>query len=89
MPPRRKNASTGSEPPPKRPTRQSSRIRSDTSILQTDLQPIVRNDNISLPSDDPPNIPDDLSPVPPSSKLLVSTKDVLVEPILEEIGSDV
>ena len=66
MPPRRKNASTGREPPPKRPTRQSSRIRSDTSTSQPDPPPIVRTANISLPNDDAPIIPDDVSPDPPT-----------------------
>ncbi len=89
MPPRRKNASTGREPPPKRPTRQSYRIRSDPSTSQTDPQPIVRKANISLPNDVVPNLPDDMAPSPPSFKSLASTDEVLVEPILEELGSDV
>ena len=39
----------------------------------------------SLPGDDPPTIPNDVSPAPS----IGSTNDVVVEPILEEIGSDV
>ena len=89
MPPCRKNSLTTREPPPKRSTRQSSRIWSDSSNLLKKSQPKERDENISLPSGDPPPLPNDVSPVTTLFKSVVAADDVVVEPIFEEIDSDV
>jgi hypothetical protein len=52
-------------------------------------QPKERDENFSLPTGDPPALPNDVSPVATSSKSVVTANNVVVEPILEEIDSDV
>ena len=90
MPPRRKISSTSNrEPPYKRSTRQSSRLRSDSSDQLKKSQPKQREENVSLPDGDRTPPPKDVSPVATSFKSLVAADNVVVEPILSEIDSDV
>ena len=90
MPPRRKISSTSNrEPPAKHSTRQSSCLCSDSSDLIKKSQPKQRDENIPLPSADPTTPPNDVSPVATLSKSVVVADDVVVEPLLSEIDSDV